>query len=143
MKWQIALVPFVLCFMGHAQDQHADSIKRFAKTAVFAFGGVGFAGITSEGEKEFHVIMALPTAAEDFEKIYAIGNPEARSYALVAIRELNRARFKELITSLNGSPQQVVTMEGCIMQRRTLAKIAQDIDSGQYDSWLKLRERTH
>jgi hypothetical protein len=123
-------------FVAPAQEPRAEAIQRISHSNVFAFGGVGFAGVTSDGEKDFRFIISLPSAARDFETIYETGTPEAKGYALAGIHELNRVRFKELLRSLGSSQAQVETMEGCIKERQPLVKVAAQIDSGRYDSWI-------
>ncbi len=111
-------------------------------TGVFAFGGVGFIGKISQGEIDFRAIQSQPDAVAlaSFETIYARGDPAAKSYALAGIRQLDGARFKELLRTLDGSQETVFTMEGCIMERHRLTDIAKAIDAGSYDSWLKPRQ---
>ena len=140
------LIPIVLlsaiCYaQGH--ESKSETIERISHTKLFAFGGVGFAGTTSDGEKDFRVIISLPSAANDFETMYAQGTPEAQGYALAGLRELNEVRFKELLRSLHGSQAQLETMEGCIKRRRSLIKIAAEIDSGRYDPWVKHDRQMH
>ena len=73
--------------------QCADSRRR----VVFAFGLVGFAGQTSEGELDFRIIAAeeKEVALATFEKLVASGNPQAAAYGLFGIRRLRPSRFQE------------------------------------------------
>ena len=118
-------------------------MERIAKTKFFAFGGVGFAGVTSEGEKDFKIVIAQPAAVAlpAFEKLYATGNAEAKLYALSGIRKLDPKRFKEILPSVKDSKEQVITMEGCIQDHRTFGAIAKRIDSGAYDLWIEPRKQ--
>jgi hypothetical protein len=118
------------------------TVKSLAKTGVFAFGGVGFIGKISQGEIDFRAIQSQPAAValSSLETIYATGDPAAKSYALAGIRQLDRERFKGILLSLDGSQQEVFTMEGCIMERRRLVDVAKAIDAGSYDDWLKPRQ---
>jgi hypothetical protein len=106
---------------------------------VFAFGGVGFAGTTSQEELAFKSVLVLPpdTAKQRFERLYSSGNPQAMSYALAGMRKLDRKRYAELIVSARTSDATVHTMRGCIMTNEKLHKIADEIDSGKYDPWLR------
>ena len=124
-----------------AQDAVSASVKSISKTGVFAFGGVGFAGVTSQGEKDFRVIFDQPpdAALQSFESIYASGNPEAKSYALAAIHKLDERRFTELLASLKNPEERVLTMRGCIMERHTMSEVAKEIQAGQFDSWIYRR----
>ena len=132
----------MLCSIAHAQDTLSATVKSLAKTGVFAFGGVGFVGKISQGEMDFRAIQSQPAAVAlaSFETIYADGDSAAKSYALAGIRQLDRERFKEILRSLDGSQEEVFTMEGCVMERRRLADVAKAIDAGSYDGWLEPRQ---
>jgi hypothetical protein len=131
----------ILCSAGYAQNPLAASVQRISQTSVFAFGGTGFAGKTSQGEIDFRVIESQPStvALESFETIYAGGDAAAKSYALVGIRQLDEKRFNELRQSLQGSPEHVLTMQGCIVQKQNLMDVARAVDAGSYDGYLKSR----
>ncbi len=138
MKTILILVFLALGCVMQAQDLAASALKRMADTP-FAFGGVGYAGQTSKGEIDFHVLLAQPTevALRSFEKLYATGNTEAKAYALAGIRELNPEEFNQLVESAQGSKQQVTTMEGCLVTDRMLTEIAADLKSGIYDDRIR------
>jgi hypothetical protein len=108
------------------------SFERLAQVEIFAFGGVGFAGVTSSGENDYRDILARPSALGDFEKLYSSGNPQAKCYALVGIRKLSLQRFKELANSLHSSKEHVATMQGCIARQQFLGDIVKQIESGNY-----------
>lgn len=131
----------VSCSIAPAQDTLPAAIKSLAKTGMFAFGGVGFIGKTSQGEIDFRTIQSQPPAIAfaSFETIYATGDAAAQLYALAGIRQLDETRFKELLHSLDGSQETVFTMQGCMMERHRLLDIAKGIDAGSYDDWLKPR----
>jgi hypothetical protein len=136
-------ITFLLIFMLStalpAQDKATAAAHRLANTKFFAFGGTGFAGKTSDGEKDFRIVFAQGrnVVLRQFEDLFASGNPEAKSYALVAIHALAPDRFRVLAKSLKGSSVKVVTMSGCIVEDKTIASVAEDIAKGSYDYWLK------
>ncbi len=142
MKRFAAVLLVTLCSMAHAQDTLSATVKSLAKTGVFAFGGIGFVGKISQGEIDFRAIQSQPAAAAlaSFETIYADGDSAAKGYALAGIRQLDQERFKEILRSLDGSQEEVFTMEGCVMERRRLVEVARAIDAGSYDGWLKPRQ---
>jgi hypothetical protein len=108
------------------------TLEHFAKVEIFAFGGVGYSGATSLGEKDYRAILARSSAIADFERIYSSGNLQAKCYALVGLRKLNPQRFKDLAQSLRNSKEQVATMHGCIIGQETLGAIIKQIESGKY-----------
>jgi hypothetical protein len=70
--------------------------KRLATVSAFAFGAVGFAGVTSKGEIDFRFILSRsePIALAAFEKLFVAGNFQAKAYALAGIKKLNSNRSK-------------------------------------------------
>jgi hypothetical protein len=141
LKISAALLLAILCGVAYAQDPLAAAVKSISNAGVFAFGGVGFIGKTSQGELDFRVIESQPSAVAlaDFEKVYAEGGAASKSYALVAIRQLDRTRSNELLRSLKGSQDKVFIMQGCILQTENLGDIAKAISQGSYDGYWRSR----
>jgi hypothetical protein len=118
--------------MAHAHDSDDPVLARLAKVVQFAFGGTGYAGIISQGERDFRRIQIRSSAKADFEKLLAVGNPQAKAYALVGLRQLDAKRFKQLSASLRDSTEEVVTQHGCIIGRESLGGILKNIDAGVF-----------
>jgi hypothetical protein len=139
MKIWIAITMLCVSAVAFPQNSTAVALHRISSTQFFAFGGIGVAGETSDGEKDFKVIMSLPPADAiiAFEKLYAAGNLQARSYALAGIRKLDTTRFNDLLLSLRGSSATVRTESGCIVETIPLRKVAMDLDAGRYDLWIR------
>ena len=128
--WVIsALLLFPTSQVAQAVDA---AFQRLTKVGLFAFSGVGFAGATSPGEKDYKVILSRPSAMADFERLYSSGNVMAKCYALVAMRRLSPRRFRELAQPLHNSKEGVATMHGCIMSREPLGVIINQIELGSY-----------
>jgi hypothetical protein len=107
-------------------------LERLAKVERFAFGPTGYAGVTSAGEKDFRTVLGRSSAVTDFEKLFAEGNIQAKSYALVGIHKLSPTRFNELARQLRGSKERVTTMEGCIVSDEPFTYILKQIEAGKY-----------
>lgn len=138
MRRLIPILLLTLCGIVGAQTSNAAAMQSLAGARWFAFGGTGVAGRTSQGELDFRIIMAQDpgVALASFEKLLTTGNPQAKGYALAGIRKLNPHRFQELLPSFRDSQQDVQTMEGCIVTRERLGKIAIEIAAGHYDLWI-------
>jgi len=122
-----------LLFFAVPQTTQPDAVlDRLSKVERFAFGPTGYAGVTSAGEKDFRTVLGRSSALTDFEKLFAEGNLQARSYALVGIHKLNPPRFKELARPLHNSKERVSTMKGCIISDEPFAVILKQIESGKY-----------
>jgi hypothetical protein len=101
----------------------------------FAFGGVGFAGITSDGERAFHTIAAATNALELFRVALTNGTTEARLYALCGIRKLAPKRFEAHAKPLVAANPTASTMSGCIVTELPASKVVQNIAAGLYDRY--------
>jgi hypothetical protein len=122
-----------LSLTGTTQAENRDAIlNRLANVEVFAFGGAGFTGAISPGEKDYRLLLSQPSAEADFEKLFTVGSPEAKCYALVDLRQLNPEKFKALSASLRSSQVEVSTMHGCIMQHEMMAALVEHIQAGGY-----------
>jgi hypothetical protein len=108
------------------------TVERLAKVEIFAFGPTGYAGITSQGEKDYKVILSRSSASADFERLYSLGNPQAKSYALVGLRAVNPDRFKKISSSLHESKDGVTTESGCIVSHESLGTVLKRIDAGDF-----------
>jgi hypothetical protein len=116
----------------HAQNGPDMAFERLSNVEVFAFGGVGYAGTTSQGERDFLLLMSTRNALAVMQKLLREGNPQAAGYALAGIRELDRKKFQELAKPLQTSTYIVKTMSGCIVQPEKIAAVIQRISAGRY-----------
>lgn len=107
-------------------------LDRLAKVQQFAFGPTGYAGVVSEGEKDYKTVLARRTALADFEKLFAEGNVQAKSYALVGIHKLNPVRFKQFAMPLIKSSEKVSIEEGCIVSYEPFNRVLIEIAVGKY-----------
>jgi hypothetical protein len=105
-----------------ADDTVDAAVNRLSTAERFAFGGVGYAGVTSKGETDFKFVLAQPkpTARNAFERLYAIGNPQGKSYALPGLKKLAPERFAELVPTFAKSTEEVEVMRGCIVSHELL-----------------------
>jgi hypothetical protein len=105
-----------LLFLTVPESTQPDTVlDRLSKVERFAFGPTGYAGVISAGEKVFRIVLARSSDLTDFEELFAEGNIQAKSYALVGIHKLSPTRFKKLTRPLRDSRESVTIMEGCII----------------------------
>ena len=134
-----AIWPFILLVLFRMSPVLADdtvnaAVNRLSIVERFAFGGVGYAGVTSKGETDFKLVLAQPkpTAVNAFERLYAIGNPQGKSYALSGLKKLAPERFAELVATLAKSTEEVEVMRGCIVSRERLPEVAKQVAKGNF-----------
>jgi hypothetical protein len=133
-KMRLLILAAVL--LGTAASQSGgpsdSTFERLAKVERFAFGGIGYAGVISQGEKDYRAILSRPSAMVDFERLLSVGSPQAKGYALVGIRALDLDRFKELSHSLHDSKEGLLTERGCIVSHESLRTVLNRIEAGEY-----------
>ncbi len=130
--WIITILLILSVPIAQAASSSDSTFDRLAKVDRFAFGGTGYAGTISEGEKDYKVILSRPTPLKDFERLYAVGNLQAKCYALVGIRTLNQKKFVELYEPLRGETIEVITQHGCKVMHEPLGNIVKEIAAGEY-----------
>jgi hypothetical protein len=110
-----------------------DAYKELLKIEYFAFGGVGFAGQTSDGESAFRMILSSPKAKKYFEQVLDKRNVPAKLYALCGLRELDTTLFLQKVKGYSDTTVQVSTMRGCIQDEERVIDIIKEIQAGYYD----------
>jgi hypothetical protein len=107
----------------------------------FAFGGVGYAGVTSRGEIAYCAIAASTNALKLYSAVLTNGNAQAKLYALCGIRQFAPVTFDEWAKPLVAENPQVETMHGCIVSQEHATDVVARIKNGTYDIYLKTAKR--
>jgi len=132
---KIFLFLFYSCFLTfavQANDTVENSFARLSKIDRFAFGLTGYAGVISQGEKDYRIILSGASPIERFESLYKVGNPQAKCYALVGISILRPDRFQELVLTLKRDKTEVITQNGCFVSHMTIGEVVTQIGDGIY-----------
>lgn len=115
----------------------ADPLKRLASVHDFAFGGIGVAGVTSEGELAFREVLKRRAAEADFTTLLDSGNAQARCYALVGLHVLNPKAYVIHARRFEHDNTAVCTIGGCIILTQPMASVVANITAGRYDRHAK------
>jgi len=107
-------------------------VNSLSKACSFAFGGVGFVLAISQSEKDYRAILSRDSAEADFERVFAVGNPQAKCYALVGLQQTNRKRFEVLANALESSRTPVPLSRGCVTLDFPMSEIVKRIRRGIY-----------
>lgn len=134
IQWLVILLTLCSVSPLMAGDAVEGAVTRLSTVGRFAFGHIGFAGVISDGEIDFKLVLAQPkaSAANSFERLYAIGNPQGKSYALSGLKKLAPQRFAELLKTLGKSSDEVEVMRGCVVSHEALSDVARQIDHGKF-----------
>jgi hypothetical protein len=125
-----------LAWLVGAEAIQAASETALQKTATFAMGGVGIAGVMSEGERTLREILQEADAAARLESMLPKASAAGQLYALLGLRLRDRAAFQRALEKYRANDANVATMRGCIMQRESFRKLVEEIERGEYDSYL-------
>ena len=115
--------------------------EQLLSVRCFAFGGVGYAGVTSEGEKAYHAIAGGTNALALFSAALTNGNAPEKLYALCGIRQLSPRTFDTHAKPLLMANPQVETMSGCMVMNEFFTNVLARIASGSYDVHIKQPKR--
>ena len=124
-----------------AETSSADVALR--KTETFALGGIGYAGIMSEGERTLREILKEPDPARRLERVLPDASPAGRLYALLGLRVRDRAAYQRALEKYRTNSAKVQTMRGCILQQESFGKLVTLIEHGDYDSVLEREWPVH
>jgi hypothetical protein len=135
MNVKIACV--ALCSLICTAHVEAAPESGLRKTATFALGGVGVAGIMSEGERTLREILKEPDATRRLENVLPEAPPAGQLYALLGLRLRDREAYQRALEKHRANDAKVQTMRGCILQRESFRELVKQIERGDYDSFLK------
>lgn len=126
--WIIALAAIVLR-LGFAQDLSARERKYYQtldRVSLFAFGRIGYSGVTSTGEWAYRKLLRSPRAATAFQALLrdSTATMPAKLYALHGLRAQAPSLFAEAVIPFLSHEGRVTTMSGCRLSEATVSEIA-------------------
>ena len=130
MKKLITLLTFVciVSICGAAEEK--------SPVRVFAFGGVGFAGITNEGEYRFSEAVRSKNPKAAFHRWYKKGKNVEKAYCMVGFYYFDREQYNELKKQYQGKGVSIHTMSGCLAETITLDRLMTRIEMEQFKLYL-------
>jgi hypothetical protein len=81
------------------------TVRDLASAKMFAFGGVGVAGITSEGERNLRAVLQQSDASQQLQSALAHATPAGKLYILVGLRRCDRPAYQKGFRFI-GPPQR-------------------------------------
>jgi len=90
----------------------------------------------SDGERTLRAVLKEPDAARRLESVLPNASAAGQLYALLGLRLRDRAAYRRALEKYRANEANVPTMRGCIMQRESFPKLAEQIERGDYDSFL-------
>ncbi|HEX8368470.1 MAG TPA: hypothetical protein VF604_08010 [Pyrinomonadaceae bacterium] len=134
-------------------EKGREAYQTLLKVELFALGGVGYGGSSSEGEQALDILVQEKQAIPAFRSLVKISTPEGGLYALVGLKMLNCDCLKEELTNYRSLPEpparkentrdkiekgNVERMRGCFIFQESRLKIAGDIETDKEEIKWKL-----
>jgi hypothetical protein len=110
--------------------------RHLATAKSFAFGGVGVAGLMSEGERNLRAILERPDASQRLQAALAHATPAGELYILVGLRRCDRAAYQKSFDSLARPNDDVEVARGCMISREPFRQLLSQIHDGRFDDYL-------
>lgn len=107
----------------------------------FAFGGIGAAGIISQGEAALRTILDESDAVTQLERMLPHATDAGRLYILVGLRMRDRSAYKRAFDLYSKHDSTVETVRGCMISKESFQAVMREIDRGNFDILLKQPSR--
>jgi hypothetical protein len=112
------------------------AVRDLAAAKSLAFGGVGVAGLTSEGERNLRAVLERPDASQQLQAALAHATPTGALYILVGLRRCDRAAYQKLFDSLAPPNDDVEVVRGCMISKERFRQVLSQVQDGQFDNYL-------
>ena len=107
-----------------------------AAAKLFVFGGVGVAGLMSEGERNLRAVLERSDASQQLQGALAHATPAGEFYILVGLRRCDRAAYQKILDSLARPNDNVEVARGCMLSREPFRQLLSQIQDGRFDDYL-------
>ena len=129
----IVLAQFGVSLAAASQNSAA---RDLAAAKMFAFGGVGAAGIMSEGERNLRAVLGQPDASQQLQAAFAQATPAGKLYILVGLRRCDPAAYQRVVDSVARPNDDVEIARGCMISREPFRQLLSQIRDGRFDDYL-------
>lgn len=127
------LAQFGVSLAGASQNSAAGDL---AAAKLFAFGGVGAAGIMSEGERNLRAVLGQSDASQRLQVAFAQATLAGKLYILVGLRRCDPAAYQRVVDSVARPNDDVEIARGCMISREPFRQLLSQIRDGRFDDYL-------
>jgi hypothetical protein len=132
----VASIVFSQLGVSLAAASENSAARDLAAAKSFAFGGIGVAGLMSEGERNLRAVLERPDASQKLQAALAHATPAGELYLLVGLRRCDRAAYKKVVGSLPLPNDDVEVARGCMISREPFRQLLSQIHDGRFDDYL-------
>jgi hypothetical protein len=128
----------VLAQLGISLSAASDNsaVHDLAVAKSFAFGGIGVAGLMSEGERNLRAVLELPDPSQQLQAALPHATPAGKLYILVGLRRCDRAAYQKISGSLAVPNDNVEVARGCMISKEPFRQLLSEIQEGRFDDYL-------
>jgi hypothetical protein len=119
-----------------ASSSENSAVRDLAAAKSLAFGGVGVAGLMSEGERNLRAVLAQPDAAQQLQGALAHATPAGKLYILVGLRKCDRAAYRKVFDSVGRPNDDVEVVRGCMVSKEPFRQALSQVQDGRFDDYL-------
>jgi hypothetical protein len=110
--------------------------RDLASAKSFAFGGIGVAGLMSQGERNLRAVLQGPDASRQLQVALAHATPAGELYILVGLRRCDRAVYQKIFGSVARPDNDVEVARGCMISREPFRQLLSEVHDGRFDDYL-------
>jgi hypothetical protein len=119
-----------------ATSSENPAARDLAAAKLFALGGVGAAGIMSEGERNLRAVLGQSDASQQLQAALGHATPAGELYILVGLRRCDPAAYQKVIDSVARPNDDVEIARGCMISREPFRQLLSQIRDGRFDDYL-------
>jgi len=132
----IAGVALLQLGISTGASSETSAVRDLAAAKSLAFGGVGVAGLMSEGERNLRAVLEQPGASQELQVALANATPAGKLYMLVGLRQCDRAAYEKIFNSLPRSNDDVEIVRGCMISKEPFRQLLSQVQDGRFDGYL-------
>ena len=129
----IVMLQFGIALAASSENSAAHDV---AAAKSLAFGGVGVAGIMSEGERNLRAVLAQPNASQQLQAALAQATPAGKLYILVGLRRCDRVAYQKAVEALGRPSDDVEVVRGCMISKEPFRQALSQVQDGRFDDYL-------
>jgi hypothetical protein len=119
-----------------ATSSQNSAARDLAAAKSLAFGGVGVAGLLSEGERNLRAVLAWPDASQQLQAALRHATPAGTLYILVGLRRCDRTAYQKVFDSLSRPNENVEVVRGCMISKEPFRQLLSEVQDGRFDDYL-------
>src|SRR5258708_3871387 len=115
-----------------AATSENSAVRDLAAAKSLAFGGIGVAGLMSQGERNLGAVLERPHASQQLQAALAHPTPAGELCILVGLRRCDRSAYQKIFGSLVRPNAVVEVTRGCMISREPFRQLLSQIHDGQF-----------